>query len=106
MKYRVVLTARAERDRDEAFGWYANNYSREFAVRWYAGLTRAIRSLRQNPLRCGRAHESGKFSFDLREMLFGSRRQKHRILFTLEDDLVVVLHIRHSSRQDVTEEDL
>jgi len=106
MTYRVVLTARAERDRDVAFDWYAENYSREFAAHWYSGLTRTIRSLREDPLRCSIAHENDKFSFELREVLFGGRRHKHRILFTPQGDQVLVLHIRHSAQRDLTEEDL
>lgn len=106
MIYRVALTARAEADRDRAFAWYAENYSREFAVRWYEGLTAAIQSLRQNPLRCGTAHERHKFAFDLRELRFGGRRNKHRILFEVRDDLVAVLHIRHSARRDLKADDL
>lgn len=106
MKYQVDLTARAERDRDEAFAWYQQHYSPSFAARWYDGLTRVINSLSREPLRCGMARENDKFPFEVRELLFGSRRRKHRILFTLHDDLVLVLHIRHSARQDLTEDDL
>lgn len=106
MTHRVALTARAERDRDEAFAWYAENYSRDFALRWYNRVSRAIRSLRDDPLRCATARENEKFSFEVRELLFGGRRHKHRILFTLHDDLVLVLHIQHSARKDLTEEDL
>jgi plasmid stabilization system protein ParE len=106
MKYRVVLTARAERDRDLAFDWYSENYSREFANRWYRGLRQAIRSLRDAPFRCATAHENEKFSFELRELRFGGRRQQHRILFTLHEDMVLLLHIRHSAQRDLTEEDL
>ncbi|MEX2307573.1 MAG: type II toxin-antitoxin system RelE/ParE family toxin [Pirellulales bacterium] len=106
MKYRVVLTARAERDRDTAFDWYAENYSGEFAARWYHALRQAIRSLRDKPRRCALAHENDKFSFELREVRFGGRRHKHRILFTLHEDIVLVLHIRHSARRDLREEDL
>jgi plasmid stabilization system protein ParE len=106
MTYRVVLTARAERDRDGAFQWYRENYSSEFAARWYEGLMDAIVSLGQNPERCGVAHENEKFEFEVRELRFGRRRQKHRILFEIRDDWVVVLHIRHSSRRDLTEHDL
>jgi len=106
MTHRVALTARAERDRDEAFAWFAENYSPAFASRWYDGLARAVLSLRENPLRCATDHENDKFSFEVRELLFGGRQHKHRILFTLHEDLVLVLHIRHSARQDMTEEDL
>lgn len=106
MNYRVALSARAERDRDAAFSWYVKNYSSDFAARWYDGLTQAIQSLRRDPLRCGVAHENDKFSFELRELLFGGRQQKHRILFTVQDDVVAVLYIRHSARRDLTKDDL
>jgi plasmid stabilization system protein ParE len=106
MTYRVVLTARAERDRDAAYAWYADNYSLDFAARWYAGLTNAIRSLPANPLICGLAHENDKFPFEVRELLFGGRPHKHRVLFTMHDDLVSVLHIRHSAQRELTEDDL
>ena len=82
MIYRVALTTRAEDDRDRAFNWYAENYSRDFAVRWYDGLMKAVESLQQNPFRCSSAHERYKFPFDLRELRFGRRLQKglvHRI---------------------------
>jgi plasmid stabilization system protein ParE len=106
MNYRVALSARAERDRDAAFSWYAENYSPEFAARWYNGLTQAIQSLGRDPLRCGVAHEDDKFSFELRELLFWGRQHKHRVLFTVQDDVVAVLHIRHSARRDLTRSDL
>ena len=106
MTYRTLLTARAERDRDAAYDRYSENYSREFADRWYRGFRRAVRSLGVNPRRCALAHESNIFSFELRELLFGGRRQKHRILFTLHGDKVLILHIRHSAQRDLTEDDL
>jgi plasmid stabilization system protein ParE len=106
MTHEIALSARAEKDRDEAFAWYESHYSRTFAVKWYNGLTRAIRSLRQNPLRCPLARENSHFSFEVRELLYGGRHQKHRILFTMHANLVLVLHIRHSARQDLTESDL
>jgi len=105
MMYRVDLTARAERDRDAAFDWYAENYSLDFAARWYDGLTQAIHDLAQHPHRFGFAHENSKFSFEVRELLFGGRRYKHRVLFTIHDDQVLVLHIRHSAQRDLTDDD-
>ncbi len=32
MKYKVSLTSRAERDRENAFSWYSANYSEAFAA--------------------------------------------------------------------------
>jgi plasmid stabilization system protein ParE len=106
MSFRVALTGRAEQDRDAAFDWYAEHYSRDFAIRWYEGIQSTLASLSQNPRRCGIAHESNKFSFEVRELLYGRRANKHRVLFTIHDDVVLVLHIRHSARRDLTEEDL
>lgn len=106
MSFRVVLTARAERDRDSAYQWFADNYSRTFAARWYNGLQSALSSLAENPARCGLAHENDKFPFELRELLYGSRVNKHRVLFSIHEELVLVLHIRHSARRDLTQEDI
>jgi hypothetical protein len=68
MNYKVDLAARAGCDRDDAFAWYAENYSREFAARWYRGLTDAMRSLGVAPLRYGLAHENERFPFEVREL--------------------------------------
>jgi plasmid stabilization system protein ParE len=106
MKYRVALTARAQQDRNAIFDWYAEHYSLDFADRWYEGLHSALGSLVANPTRCGLAHENDKFPFELRELLYGGRVNKHRILFTIHEDLVLVLHLRHSSRRDLREDDL
>ena len=44
---------------------------------------------------------------EVREYLYhAGTHQKHRILFITEPDEVVVLHIRHASRDEPTAEDL
>jgi plasmid stabilization system protein ParE len=105
MKYRIVVSTRAEQDRDRAFEWFSAHYSQDFADRWYEGISETIHSIAQNPQLCHRARENQSVSFDLYEVLYGKRRNKHRILFTLEGNAVVVLHIRHSAQRDLTEED-
>jgi hypothetical protein len=65
-----------------------------------------MNAVARNPLRCAKAAENRLFSFDLLELHFGSRRNKHRLLFRVEESDVLVLHIRHSARRDLTEEDL
>jgi len=106
MKYKVSLTSRAERDRENAFNWYAANYSKAFATQWFNGITRAMRTLSTNPHRCHKAHENDRFPFQLYELLYGKRQNKHRILFRVYKDVVLVLHIRHSAQRDLTVEDL
>ena len=106
MGYEVELSRRAERDRDQAYAWYAVHFSEGFAERWYNGLSAAISRLADKPNRFPKAHESNRFSFEVREVRFGGKRYKHRVLFTIHDDIVNVLHIRHSSQRDLTEHDL
>jgi plasmid stabilization system protein ParE len=106
MKYTVSLTSRAEHDREKAFEWYAENYSVEFATRWWHGVTAAMHSLANMPERCHIARESRRLSFEPHELLYGTRNNKHRILFRIQNDEVLVLHIRHTARRDLNIEDL
>jgi plasmid stabilization system protein ParE len=105
MKYAVSLTTRAEQDRERAFDWYSKNYSPEFAQKWFNGLVGELRSLSTDPGRCHRAHEDGRFSFDLFELIYGKRRNKYRIPFRIHRNMVLVLHIRHAAQDDVAEDE-
>ena len=96
MTYRVLLTERARRDLEAACTWWAQNRSHEQAQRWYAGFAAAIRSLRQNPERCPRAQESEALPFELRQLNYGlGRRPTHRAVFTIREDVVAILRVRH-----------
>lgn len=106
MNYRVSLTVRAEQDRESAFDWYAANYSEDYALRWLDGLRRTISTLIRNPKRCAKAAEYRRFDFGLYELHYGTRRNKHRILFRVEDDQVIVVHLRHSARRNLQKGDL
>ncbi len=104
MTYRVLLTDRAANDLEEAYRWYAER-SAENAVRWYNGFVDALDALADNPERCPLAPENPKFSIAIRQLLYG-RRRSWRALFTIREDAVVVLHIRHTAREEVTPHDL
>jgi len=106
MKYKLIITTRAAQDRDGAFAWYGTNYSNEFAARWYEGISHVIESLPHNLARGHKALENDRFPFGLYEVLYGKRMNKHRILYRVEDNAVVILHIRHSAQRDLTEDDL
>jgi plasmid stabilization system protein ParE len=106
MTYRLIISDRAKRDRDRAFDWYRDHYSPEFAARWYDGICDAVDSLARDPMRCHKARESECFPFELHEILCGTGRHKHRILFALENDVISILHIRHTSQRDLTSDDL
>ena len=69
------------------------------AEKWLHGIEVAIDSLQDMPLRCALATESSSFDVPIRQLLYGRSRRKFRILFTVQDDLVTVLYVRHY-RQD------
>ena len=106
MNRAVFLTNRAEQDRDQAYDWYRDNYSEEFAQRWYNGLQEKLLTLADHPHRCPIARENNLFPFEVREVLYGKQRKNHRVLFTIRAETVAILHIRHTAQLDITEEEL
>jgi plasmid stabilization system protein ParE len=97
--YRLRVTARAVADADVAADWIAEHVSSAQADRWYQGLFERMETLTRYPLRCPRAAESDRFGEELREMLYGKGRKKHRIVFAIRKNDVVVLHVRHAARE-------
>lgn len=100
MKYRFEITAQALADADQAYAWIAER-SPERAERWYRGLFEQIETLTSFPLRCPLAAEDPKFPEEIRELLYGKRNHKYRIIFTIRDDAVVVLYIHHGARREL-----
>jgi hypothetical protein len=49
--------------------------------------------------RCPLAPENKEFPFEVRQLLYGRKPHLYRVLFTIEGDTVVVLHIRHGRRR-------
>ena len=103
MAFRVKTSARAKRDLRNILGWLLSQGAGEAGLRWFQGLRDAIASLAHSPERCALAPEKDVFPFDVRQMLYGSRRYRYRVLFTIEGDTVTVLHIRHGRRQHLSE---
>jgi plasmid stabilization system protein ParE len=70
----------------------------EAAIRWYNRLLEVIFSLDTFPERCPLAPESKFFNAEIREIFHGRRQHKYRILFTMSENEVHVLHVRHGAR--------
>jgi hypothetical protein len=58
------------------------------------------RPLTQQPLRCPLATESDKFPEEPRDLLFGKRKNKYRIILAIRND-DVVLYVHHAARQEL-----
>jgi plasmid stabilization system protein ParE len=63
-------------------------------VEWYRGIRDTIRGLATSAGRCGTAYEDRYFSEHIRHRLYDS----YKVLFTIRDGVVHVLHIRHQSQ--------
>jgi plasmid stabilization system protein ParE len=101
---RVIVTQRALAQLNCTADWIAER-APETAERWFAQFAAKIQSLDQFAERCPQARESKLMPFQLRELLFGRRRQ-WRVLFTIRGKEVLVMGIRHAAQDDVTMEDL
>lgn len=42
-------------------------------------------------------------SIDVRQLLYGRKPHVHRILFTIDGEMVNILHIRHGRRKSLSE---
>ena len=95
--YQVIILPSAERDIGEAYEWLAEQEA-EAAIRWYNRLLEVIFSLDTFPERCPLAPESEFFNVEIREIFHGRRQHKYRILFTMRENEVYILHVRHGAR--------
>ncbi len=94
MPFRVRITDRALADVDSVLAWYGQQSASEAGARWHQRLLDKIDTLEQRPERCPFAAESEDLGIELRELLLGTRRRAHRILFVIEDDMKTVLILR------------
>ena len=97
------MTPTAERELRASFAYiYAR--SPQNALRWLAGINRAIDSLEEFPNRCGIAPESRHLDAPLRHYVFKS----HRIIFFADQSkkTVRILYVRHGSMRPVGEHNI
>ena len=105
MNYRVVIETRAIRDIDEATGWIASKAD-DGAERWFNAIEAEINALSRFLERCPRAREDGLFKYELRQLVFGRRHGRYRLIFTICEDAVHVLHVRHGARPSMTKAEI
>lgn len=107
MTYRVLISQTAERDIRQAVAWWREHRSREEAERWYDRIYPAIATLAECPERCPQSPESVLVVTGLRQLHFGVRRKAtHRIVFTIQDQEVIILRVRHVAQRELEVDDL
>jgi len=99
MTFRVEITAEAESNLDSILSWLISEHAGDTGFRWFEALEAGIETLAEFPERCALAPESRLFPFEVRQLLYGNKPHLYRILFTVHDKTVYVLHVRYRRRQ-------
>lgn len=97
-RYRVEFAASAKAEVHDAYV-YIRDRSPLNAQRWREALLAAAESLSTMPTRGRLAPESDAFSFEIRQLVCGN----YRLLFTVRDDAVFILHVRHAAQRSLVE---
>jgi plasmid stabilization system protein ParE len=93
-QYAIVILPNAEQEIEAAY-LYIKMDSPINALNWYQAIYRKIQSLASMPLRCPLAPENDFFEEEIRHLLIDN----YRILFTVKEDTVYILHARHGRQQ-------
>ena len=96
-RWNVIVELPAKQDIAEAHLWLTER-DPEAADRWFNGIYDTIGSLELFPERCSLAPESKFLHREIRETFHGRRQHKYRILFTVTENEVHILHVRHGAR--------
>ncbi len=101
MAFRVEISKQAERDAEDVLNWLLTEHAGTPGINWFLALDDAFASLAGFPERCMIAPENARFPFEVRQLLYGRKPHIYRILFTIAEDTVQVLHIRHGRRKPI-----
>ena len=102
MDFRVELSEQAQRDIAAIYDWLQQQQAGDAGERWFLELRASIASLTTLPSRCPTAPESRDSATEVRQLLYGRRPHRYRILFSIDGELVQVVHIRHGRRRVVS----
>ncbi|MBW4601415.1 MAG: type II toxin-antitoxin system RelE/ParE family toxin [Calothrix sp. FI2-JRJ7] len=102
MSYQIIIQPTAFQEIEDSYRWMCDNLSAETADEWYYQLQDAISSLQEFPNRCSLAPEAPTIGRTIRQLWVGKRR-KYRVLFVIEEDVVAILHVRHSHQPPLSD---
>ena len=103
--YRVQLTPDAKQDLLDAARYVAEaSGSKDVALAWYERMQNAVMRLADMPRSYAYARENEAFEEEVRQVVHLS----HRLIFTIHDDLGLVLihRIWHTARENAGPDDL
>lgn len=101
MEFQVKLTRNAKLEIESAYLWF-KNVNPAYADQWFKDLMNTIATLQDKPKRCAFARENDNFPEEIRQLIYGKSRNKYRIIFTIKDEIVYILYVRHSSQSSIS----
>ncbi len=104
-KYRVSVSANAKANLLDYYE-HASKHAPRTADRWYDRFDVALQTLSTLPQRWPVASESEIYPEQIRQMLFGKGTSVYRVLFTIVEDEITVLHIRRSTMDTASLDEL
>lgn len=105
MNYRVVLSDNAKSNLREYYERAAER-APSTAAAWFHRFHEALQTLATKPERCRLAPENPIVEDEVRQFLFGKRVGTYRVLFTIADAEVRILHIRRAAMGSATSADI
>ncbi len=100
-RYRVIVMDPAEANLQHYYQRAAEQAPRT-AEQWLERFQAAVQTLSSLPERWPIAPENGNFPTPVRQMLFGKGQSVYRVLFTIVEDEIWILHIRRSTMDVAT----
>jgi plasmid stabilization system protein ParE len=105
MSFRLEYSLNAQTEIEDSFLWIKER-APVAAEKWREESIGKIEALVENPHRHPLAPESGRFSRDIRLLLFRKRRGQFRVFYTIDKKRVLILSVRRSARKPLEEGDL
>ena len=97
--YKINFAPTAAEDLAEILKWLEAEAPQEVRE-WYASIKAHIKTLERLPTRCPLAPENGLWGNEpIHQLLFQGYPSKYRILFTINEQQVQILNIRHGARR-------
>lgn len=104
-QYAIVFAPTALQDIEESLEWLAAHTPVNLSE-WLAALKADINTLSQLPERCPYAPENGLWGEEeLRQLVFQRYASKYRVIYSVCENTVQILSIRHGSRRYLHDED-
>jgi hypothetical protein len=106
MKRRVIVVPQADGDMDVILDWLYK-HSPTGAVTWHNRWLEVLDQLKKYADQCPIAPESAICRYEIRHLVFKTRSgREYRAIFAMQDDTVVVLHIRGPGQDIVSPDEL